>query len=83
MFGAKEKRYRYFKQKEYIQTRIKDYDKENKLYTDWITLDAGKQEEVRVVNNLAEVLGKVGGLQHLLVLVFGYFFRPYTMYTFR
>jgi len=25
----------------------------------------------------------VGGMQHLLVLVFGFFFKPYTLFTYR
>jgi len=53
------------------------------LVSDWMTLDQGMHEEERVVNNLANVFSKVGGMQHLLVLVFGYFFSPYTLYTYR
>ena len=62
MFGAKEKTYKYFMAKDYMQTRLKDYDGKNTLFTIWFTLDNGKTEEVRVVNNLASVFAKVGGM---------------------
>ena len=62
MFGAQERSYTYFMQNDYIKTRLKDYDGKNILFTDWITLDARKTEEIRIVNSLSDVLGKVGGM---------------------
>ena len=37
----------------------------------------------RVVINLSNVASKVGGMQHILVLIFGFFFKPYTLFSFR
>jgi hypothetical protein len=48
-----------------------------------ITIDTDMEEIERKVNGLGDVFGKVGGMQHLLVLVFSFFFKPYTLLTFR
>jgi len=60
------------------QSRIYTYDDNDTLLEEWICLDSHEQDIVRVVNNLSDVFGKLGGIQHLIVLVFSFFFTPYT-----
>jgi hypothetical protein len=41
MFGAGETTYQFFKLEDYITEHIKDYDGNNTLLSEWITLDPG------------------------------------------
>jgi len=61
MFDPAQKVYRYFQLGEYVRDRIKDYDGDA-LLIDWTTMDQGKFDEVRIVKNLSDVFGKVGGM---------------------
>ena len=60
-----------------------DYNGENILLSEQISLDSGEVDIERKVTDLYDVFGRVGGIQHLLVWIFAFFFKPYTMYTFR
>ena len=46
-------------------------------------MDSSENEAKRIVRNLSDVFGKIGGLQHLIVLVFSFFFKPYTHISFK
>jgi len=70
--------YTFFTMAKLHQSRIFTYGDKDTLLEEWICLDSSEQDIVRVVRNLSDVFGKIGGLQHLIVLVFSFFFTPYT-----
>ena len=83
MIGAKPKIYKFFKMSGYIREVILDYDNKDKLLTEWITLDTTEKDIERRVINISNVFADIGGIQHLLVLIAGFIFKPYTFLSFR
>jgi hypothetical protein len=61
---------------------IFNYEDKDILLNEWITLDSQEIQILRIVQNLADALSKVGGLQHITVLVFSYFLVPYALFNF-
>ena len=80
---SKARNFMYFKLSDYTKSSIFNYDDDGVVMKEWITLDSGAQMIERKVNSLSDVFGKVGGLQHLLILIFSMLFKHYTFVTYR
>ena len=83
IYKGGQKTYSFYKLADLHQSKIKTYGDKDTLLEEWICLDATQQDIIRVVRNLSDVFGKIGGLQHLIVLVFSFFFTPYTHISYK
>ena len=83
IYKGKAVAYEFYKLDSLHQSRVKTYGDKDKVLEEWLCLDSSENEALRIVRNLSDVFGKIGGLQHLIVLVFSFFFRPYTHISFQ
>ena len=62
----------------YNKERLKLYGDDDRIVAEYMTIDTTEIKIFRIVMLVTDVLSKVGGMQHLIVLVLGFFFSKYT-----
>ena len=80
---GKRNKYTYYSLSKRSIEWIFNYNDEDTLLQEWITLDSQEIQILRLVRTLADALSKVGGLQHVIVMVFSYFLLPYGLFNFK